>query len=207
MSIVFRGLRPAEQPYADWLRERAVEPGEVERVVMTHLHVDHTSGMRLLPRARFLCTQAEWRAATSRGAANNGYVAHHLPGAERMDLVDFDAEGEPFGPFSATLDLLGDGSIRLLSTPGHTKGHLSILVRTSDHGEVLIVGDAAYTLRSIRDEILPLLTTGDDRYRASLRELKAWWDANPDSTLIPTHDPDAWRALAEEAAPAAGASA
>lgn len=73
MSIVFRGLRPAEQPYADWLRERAVEPGEVERVVMTHLHVDHTSGMRLLPRARFLCTQAEWRAATSRGAANNGY--------------------------------------------------------------------------------------------------------------------------------------
>jgi hypothetical protein len=33
------------------------------------------------------------------------------------------------------------------------------------------------------------------RYRASLAALKEFRDANPGATLIPTHDPDAWRAL------------
>ena len=197
MSLMFRKIRPAAESFDAALRAQGVGPDEVELVVMTHLHVDHTSGMRLLPNAQFVCAREEWAAATKPNADRAGYVAHHLPPAERVQQVDLARDGEPHGPFARTLDLLGDGSMRLISTPGHTVGHLSVLLRLADGGEALVAGDAAYTARSIAEERLPLLTIGDDRYRASLRELKAYTDANPGVPVIPTHDPDAWRALAQ----------
>src|SRR6266516_2603248 len=89
MSLLFRGLRPAEETFEDQLRRLDIERGDVRRVVMTHLHVDHTSGMRLLPEAEFLCSRDEWTAATRRSAAGRGYVAHHLPSESRMRFVDF----------------------------------------------------------------------------------------------------------------------
>ena len=61
--------------------------------------------------------------------------------------MDF-GDAPPGAGFSHTLDLLGDGSIRLVSTPGHSPGHLSVLLRAAT-GPVLVVGDAAYTCRAI----------------------------------------------------------
>ena len=193
MSLVFRGMKYPDASYEEQLRELGVDPAAVERVVMTHLHVDHTSGMRLLPNARFVCAREEWRAATGRGSGGRGYVSGHLPGENRMELVDFD--GGEHGPFSQTIDLLGDGSVRLISTPGHTRGHISLLLRMAGDRQVVIVGDAVYTLRSMREEILPLLTEGDELYMRSLRELKAFSEREPDAIIVPSHDPDAWREL------------
>jgi len=194
LSVIFRKLAAADEPFDDQLRIRGVDPDAVERVVMTHLHGDHTSGMRLLPNARFTCTRKEWATARAGHAAARGFVAHHLPAEERVDLLDLDRDGEPHGPFARTLDVLGDGTIRLVSTPGHTAGHMSVLLRT-DSGPVLLVGDAAYTRRSIREQVLPLMTDDDDRYRASLDELKAFGEQEPGAVLVPSHDPDAWREL------------
>ncbi|HEX8743489.1 MAG TPA: N-acyl homoserine lactonase family protein [Thermoleophilaceae bacterium] len=196
MSLTFATLRPTAEPFDAQLRGIGIEPEEVERVVMTHLHVDHTSGMRLLPNARFACARDEWRAATGRGAGAKGFVAHHLPPEERMELVAFEEDGEPHGPFARAIDLLGDGSIRLLSTPGHTPGHMSVLVRAADGAQVLLVGDAAYTMRNVEEQLLPLVTADDSAYARSLRELKAFAEAEPDATLVPSHDPDAWHDLA-----------
>ena len=84
MSLLFKGLRPATKAYDDQLRDLGVEPELVRSAVMTHLHFDHTSGMRLLPNARFLCTQVEWRAAQARFGSTKGYVGHHLPPESRV---------------------------------------------------------------------------------------------------------------------------
>ncbi len=199
-GVLFRSLRPAPHDFAAQLRSLGIEPAQVQRVVMTHLHVDHTSGMRLLPAAEFVCTQAEWAAARAPRAALNGYAPQHLPPASRMRLVDFD-EGAAHGPFSRTIDLLGDGSVRLVSTPGHTRGHMSVLLRLAER-PVLVVGDAVYTLRSLEEEILSFRTVDDELYRRSLREVKAYAQAEPSAALIPTHDQDAWRAYASAPTPA-----
>src|SRR5581483_10658712 len=55
MSLMFKNTRPAVKPFDQQLRELDVDPAGVQRVLMTHLHVDHTSGMRLLPNASFVC--------------------------------------------------------------------------------------------------------------------------------------------------------
>ena len=156
--------------------------------------------MRLLANANFICSNVEWRSAHGRFASGRGYVAHHLPPEERMTLLDFERDGEPIGPFRRSLDLLGDGTIRLLFTPGHTKGHMSVLVCLTDGSRVLLVGDAAYTLRSIREQLLPMLTDDDEASKRSLRELKEFSERDPGAILVPTHDPVAWQSLRSVAA-------
>ncbi|MBA3327309.1 MAG: N-acyl homoserine lactonase family protein [Solirubrobacterales bacterium] len=195
MRLVFRDLEPVGPPFDQQLRALGIEPEAVERVVMTHLHVDHTGAMRLLPNARFTCTRAEWTAAHRRLAAAKGYVAHHLPGAHRVQLIDPAVDGTRHGAFTHTVDLLGDGSIRLISTPGHTPGHLSVLVRTGEHGDVLLVGDAAYTRRSIDEDVLPLITDDDRASRTSMREIREHIASAPRMLVVPTHDPSAWHEL------------
>lgn len=204
LRIMFRGVKPEPAAFDAQLRERGIAPEDVTQVVMTHLHGDHTSGMRLLPRAEFVVSAEELRAARGRGAASKGFVAGHLPGDARFRVVDVARNGEPFGPFVRTVDLLGDGSVRLLSTPGHTPGHLSLLVETTDHGTVLLVGDAAYTRRSIAERVLPLLTDDDAAAQQTLDALHDYVQDHPATTVVPTHDADAWRALAprEVVAPA-----
>jgi N-acyl homoserine lactone hydrolase len=197
LSLMFRGLKPAKEPFDEQLRALDIEPGSVERVVMTHLHLDHTSGMRLLGNATFIASSAEWAATRGRFPVGKGYVSHHLPDVSQMQLLDFETDGEPYATFKQTIDLLGDGTIRLISTPGHTAGHLSVLLRLTDGSEALLVGDAAYTLRNIHEEILPVLTDNDAATRRSIVEIKAFALANPQALLVPSHDPDAWRALAD----------
>lgn len=196
LGTVFRGLRPAGATFTEQLRERGVEPRDVALVVMTHLHVDHTSAMRDLPAAEFVCDEREWRAATGRRAALGGYAGHHLPDQARMRLVDVERTGEAHGPFGRSLDLLGDGSVVLVSTPGHTPGHLSVLLRRADHGPLLVVGDAAYTRASITEQRLPAFCADAVLSRRSLEQLAAYARAEPAATLVPTHDPAAWRDVA-----------
>ena len=192
MRLLFRGLEPVGPPFDEQLRALGVEPGDVERVLMTHLHVDHTSGMRLLPNAKFFCTRREWAATGGRLAAMKGYRAGHLPDQDRMILVDLEADGEPHGALAHTIDLLGDGSIRLVSTPGHTRGHQSVLLHTAGDHDVLLVGDAAYTLRNVREGVLPMITDDDDASRESMRQLNEYAARASHTSLVPSHDPTAW---------------
>jgi glyoxylase-like metal-dependent hydrolase (beta-lactamase superfamily II) len=101
---------------------------------------------------------------------------------------------ERHGPFERTVDLLGDGSIRLLDTPGHTAGHVSVLVRLAGR-EALLVGDAVYSMRNLHEGILPWRTVDDDIYRQSVRELRAYAEQNPNALVIPTHDGEVWDRL------------
>ena len=188
LSLIFGRLRPVA-PFDEQLRAAGVDPGAVEQVVMTHLHADHTSAMRLLPNATFVVSRAEWAGAHARGAAAKGFVAKHLPAEDRVRQVE---PGEPFGPFAHTLDLLGDGSVRLLSTPGHTPGHVSVLLTPASGRPVLAAGDAAYTRRAIAEGVLPLLTDDDAQARRSLADLKAFAGEHPDAVIVPTHDPSAY---------------
>ncbi len=195
MALLFRSLRPAEESFDEQLRALGIEPAGVGQVLMTHLHVDHTSGMRLLPQAEFTCLRAEWLATRQRFAAGRGYVGHHLPPESQMRLLDFDRDGLPHATFSKTIDLFGDGTVRLISTPGHTVGHMSVLLRLVGGRQVLVVGDAAYTMRNIREELLPLLTADDAASVRSLRELRAFAESEPEAILVPSHDPSAWQEL------------
>jgi glyoxylase-like metal-dependent hydrolase (beta-lactamase superfamily II) len=162
------------------LRARGVDPASIETVVMTHLHYDHASGLTQFPQATVLVDEREWSLA-KKGRITDGYMTRLFPAANDWRLLPGEVE---------EIDLLGDGSIRLLSTPGHTPGHRSVILRLAGDRELLLTADAAYARRTLDDGLTPLLTWDDDAYRASLAKLQAWVAAHPGAPVVTGHDLD-----------------
>jgi glyoxylase-like metal-dependent hydrolase (beta-lactamase superfamily II) len=169
------------------LRARGVDPADVRLIVMTHLHYDHASGLAAFPHATVAVDDREHAAATG-GGMKDGYLRRLLDPVGDWRLL-------PAG--QDEIDLLGDGTIRLLSTPGHTAGHRSVVLRLAGGGELLLCGDAAYARQTIDRGLLALLTWDDDAYRASLARVQAWVAEHPGAPVIPGHDAATWATLAE----------
>jgi glyoxylase-like metal-dependent hydrolase (beta-lactamase superfamily II) len=127
---------------ASQLGKMGIEPGEVRWVVLSHLHTDHVGGLAPFAGAEVLVTRTEWDRASGLAGQLRGYLPQHWPRGLDPRLVDF--AGLSLGPFPASLDLAGDGRLVLVPTPGHTPGHLSLLVRTDDRA-YLCLGDVAHT--------------------------------------------------------------
>jgi glyoxylase-like metal-dependent hydrolase (beta-lactamase superfamily II) len=186
----------AEQAVAAQLRERGIEPADVGVVVMTHLHFDHASGVEEFPDATFVVDVREWDAARSGGLVQ-GYRHQLFDFGLDWRTLDFKAVGvESFASFGWSFDLFGDGSVRVLSTPGHTLGHCSVLLRLAGGRELLIAGDAAYALRTIREGLFPMTCADGHLYRRSLGEIQRYVDLTPDAVVIGGHDTDEWPQLA-----------
>ena len=193
---VFRDVR-MDQRHAlpAQLRERGIEPAEIEVVVMTHLHSDHASGICEFPASTFVVSSAEWRHAGSAGALQ-GYFPRQFDHAFDWRTLDFDGpDSDSFATFGRAFDLLGDGSVQLAFTPGHTPGHLSVVLRLRER-EALIAGDALYTMRTLRDSRLPYLMSDEHLFRRSLREIQLYARQTPDALVVPGHDIEHWRTLA-----------
>jgi glyoxylase-like metal-dependent hydrolase (beta-lactamase superfamily II) len=173
------------------LPARGVEPADVNVVVMTHLHIDHASAVSEFPGAMFLADRREWAAAVD-GGERQGYHTRQFDHAFDWRLLDYGADAvESFAGFAQTIDLFGDGSVRVASTPGHTRGHQSVLLRTG-HGEVLVIGDAAYTSKALSGETRPFLIEDEHLYERSLNEIRRYLEQTPTAVAIPGHDPARW---------------
>ena len=177
------------------LRSRGIEPAGLGLVVMTHLHVDHASAISDFPQATYLLSRREWEAAVEPRGATRGYVRRQFDHAFDFRLVDFDSSAaDSFATFGRSYDVFGDGSVRLVSTPGHTFGHLSVVLRLAA-GEALVAGDAIYLMRTMRDSHLPHRVVDEHLFRRSLREIQLYAEQTPDALIIPGHDMAAWREL------------
>jgi glyoxylase-like metal-dependent hydrolase (beta-lactamase superfamily II) len=184
-------LRPGEDVPAQ-LRSRGLEPGEVPVVVMTHLHLDHSSAISEFPHATFVVSEVEWEAATS--GANpllNAYRRAHYDYAFDYRTVDFNRGSvDSYASFGRTHDLFGDGSIRLAFTPGHSAGHMSLVCRLKQR-DFVIGGDATYTSGQLAGTAPPAPRPYDaHNYRRSLQELRLFTREYPDAIVTPGHDPE-----------------
>lgn len=194
-GLVFKDLRmDTAQAVPGQLRERGFDPDAVGTVVLTHLHADHASGIAQFPDATFVVSSAEWEAAAG-GGATDGYIKRQFDHAFDYRLLDFESEAtDSFASFGRSLDLFGDGSVRIVFTPGHTAGHCSVILRLAER-DVLLTSDAAYTQGTIADTALPYKMDDEHRFRRSLREIQLYIEQNPDALVITGHDMPAWRRL------------
>jgi N-acyl homoserine lactone hydrolase len=155
-----------------------VDPATLTKIVLTHLHWDHAGGLSLLPSSIPVVVQRrEWEAGGDAGAIErNFYFPRDYVDDEReVILVDGDH------------DLLGDGSIELLLTPGHTPGHQS--VRIGD--DLILAADVAYFATGLDDHRFPPFGDDQDAQLRSAERLRALRDDG--TRVIPGHDPDVLR--------------
>jgi N-acyl homoserine lactone hydrolase len=182
-------LEPGEDVPAQ-LRARGLDPRDVRVVVMTHLHFDHASAISEFPSSTFVVSAAEWHAAsTDRRPLLRGYRRAHYDFAFDYRTIDFGRpEVDSYATFGRSFDLLGDNSVRLVFTPGHTEGHMSVVCRLRDR-EFVIGGDAFYTLRQLEGAAPPPPRPVDrHNWRRSLQELKLFHREFPHAIITPGHD-------------------
>jgi glyoxylase-like metal-dependent hydrolase (beta-lactamase superfamily II) len=180
------------------LRKRGLDPGEVPVVIMTHLHLDHSSAISEFPKATFVVSETEWEEASGGSKpALNGYRRSHFDYAFEYRTVDFDRGGiDSYASFGRTFDLFGDGSVHLAFTPGHSAGHMSVIAHLSQR-DFIIGGDAMYTQGQLEGTSpLPPRPFDSHNFRRSLQELRLFHTQFPDAVITPGHDPEFYARLA-----------
>src|SRR4051794_38885770 len=197
-ALAFPGLSMEPKgAVAEQLRTRGIQPRDGKIVVMTHLHIDHASAMSEFPNAVFVFSTREWEAATEPRNWRHGYRTRQFDHAFDYRTLDFEGgvATESYATFGRSVDLLGDGSIRLVYTPGHTHGHMSVVLRLNGGREALVAGDAIYTTRALATGHRPFRIEDEHLFSRSLREIQLYAETNHDALIIPGHDMAAWREL------------
>lgn len=149
------------------------EPEDVDIVINTHLHYDHTGQNYRFRNAKFYVQRAEWEFACD----------PHPNFAVAYNPKNFDGDAVPYFNW-----VFVDGEAQILPglilipTPGHTAGHQSVLVRTSA-GAVCIAGDAVNCVAALDGDLKAAGTMSNLDQHNTNRKLKRIADY-----LISGHD-------------------
>ncbi len=210
LSRIFRFHIGAEDKLGAQLKANGYSPADVSKVLVSHLHFDHVGGIADVPQAELLVSQREWGRLSEPNPEHDWMLREHieLPGAKWQPIEFAPTEDPLLAPFGGCYDVMGDQSMILLPTPGHTPGSMSLLVRSADMPPVLFAGDLTYDLELLMKDQVPGIGDAAE-LRSSFATVRGLKQALPDLVVVPSHDPAAAGNVAAAGAqlPGAGSSA
>lgn len=127
----------------------ALKNTKIDYVINTHLHVDHCGNNDNFKDSIIIVQKDEYDSALN--------PEHE----EKWSYPDSLSKGLNYRLIDGEFDLFNDGKIKIIRTPGHSRGHQSVLLKLDK--EVLITGDACYTKENLDANILPGLLWNSDK--------------------------------------------
>jgi glyoxylase-like metal-dependent hydrolase (beta-lactamase superfamily II) len=134
------------------LEKLGVKPADVRYLAVSHTHPDHVGNVELFPQTMLLVQKAEYEWPAERGGPRF-------------------KPGHPVTKLQGDHDVFGDGSVTILSTPGHTPGHQSLLVKLPKFGPVILTGDAVHIQESWERRSIPANNVDAQKTLASYQRL------------------------------------
>lgn len=187
-----RWVRPGEE-VGPRLRAMGFDPKDVRWVVMTHMHGDHAGGIGHFPNSTILLSKPEAHVALSRSGPVTGYLNMHYPKWLKPTEIEF-TDG-PLESFAASKTLTTDGKVHIVPTPGHTEGHISVIVE-ADHHCILIGGDASYSEQDMLRGSVDGVAFNAAVHHDTTRRLREFCARRPTITQF-AHDPASQARLSE----------
>src|ERR1700737_997703 len=155
------GLVPADpkavlwhrpKPLAAQLDQLGVKPSDIKAMAVSHTHPDHIGNVEMFPTAMLYMQKAEY----------------DWPGANNEPRFK---PGHPVTTLEGDRDVFGDGSLTILSTPGHTPGHQSLLVKLPKTGAIVLSGDAVHFKSNWDNRRVPAINFNQDQTLASMQKI------------------------------------
>lgn len=130
-SVYSEGPTVVSKSLLSQLAAAGYTPADIDYFAMSHLHSDHNGNANAFAGSKWIVQQADRDAMFSDQIGSIMVPANYaaLQHADTILLQDGD------------FDVFGDGSVVILSTPGHTPGHQVLLVQLDNYGPVLLAGD------------------------------------------------------------------
>jgi glyoxylase-like metal-dependent hydrolase (beta-lactamase superfamily II) len=174
---VVEGIMSASQPLLPQLAAAGFAPADVDYFALSHYHSDHTANANAFAAATWIVQRAErdfMFAQNPEGIINTASFST-LANSETILLDNEDH------------DVFGDGSVVLMSTPGHTPGHQVLAVELENAGTVLLGGDLYHYPEERTTGRVPTFEYDADQSRASRARVEAFLESS-DATLWIEHD-------------------
>lgn len=188
---------PDNATLGDQLSAQGYDIADVRYAILSHLHQDHIGGLRELPSsARVLVSRTELASADKRLAVLDGVMREHvhLPEIDWAPVDPVPTADASLAPFTHSHDVMGDGSLLLLPTPGHTAGSLSLLLRSEGLPNLLFVGDLTYDAELLAADRVP--GVGERKLlHETTRRVNQLVSRTPGAAVLAAHDPAAARLL------------
>jgi glyoxylase-like metal-dependent hydrolase (beta-lactamase superfamily II) len=169
------------------LKKLGYSADQVKVVVTSHTHLDHAGNLKLFPKAIHAIQKKElfqgWWPEKFQGRTPGGaFILEDLIGTRDYNFLELDGD----------YDLFGDGSVLILSTPGHTIGHQSVKVKTAGSGTIIMSQDAIWMQENL-DGYPAGLNFSVQAYTNSLNRLKYMRDIEG-AQLFMAHDGEQYKA-------------
>jgi glyoxylase-like metal-dependent hydrolase (beta-lactamase superfamily II) len=186
-------VRPEEE-IGPQLQHMGIGQGDIKTLVLTHFHTDHAGGLHHFPKSTILVSGPDYKAARSFVGRLLGYLPNHWPAWFEPTPIAFDSTS--IGPFNQRYRLTRAGDVVVIPTPGHTPGHVSVLV-TSDDVTYFLAGDTSYTEQFLLDQLPDGVSPNAQVTRGTLQQILGLARARP-LVYLPTHDPESVVRLQEK---------
>ena len=156
-----------ERTLTSQLAEIGLAPADVTYVILSHSHGDHIGNVKLFPDAEVILQKAEY------DWINSGPQAD--PKLNTLTALARDFLGHPkkLRLINGDLDLYGDGSVDLISTPGHTPGSQSLMVCLAKSGYIILSGDVVHSKGNFERRTVPALNTDRAQSLASMQRIRS----------------------------------
>jgi N-acyl homoserine lactone hydrolase len=143
------------------LADIKLTPDDITHLAFSHTHNDHVGNAPLFGKATLYMQEAEYDAAFGPSFAKFGF---NPPTYEKL-------RGNRVIKLRGDHDVFGDGSVTIVSTPGHTPGHQSLLVQLPKRGAVMLSGDLVHFQDNWDHRRVPVFNFDRDQTAASMRKV------------------------------------
>ncbi len=152
-----------QRSVVDQLADVGLAPSDINLLAISHFHFDHAGAVGLFPDSTLLIQESEYQAAFVDYKSNPvyNYDVYSSLADNEMRIVDGDT------------DVFGDGSVMVISAPGHTAGHQVLFVDLKNHGPLILSGDLYHFRLSRTDRRVPQFNVDAEQTLASMEKIES----------------------------------
>ena len=183
----------------DQLSDMGIGAEEVQYIIVSHFHADHSCGLKDFPNARFICSSTAFNHLAS---LKNEFQA--VKEAILLDLIPSDIEDKIWlidkdttisqihdQHLGILYDIFGDKSVLINDLPGHLTGQIGAIINANNN-QYFLIADACWLRESYKHNILPssiarLIISDFDAYKQTIQKIHLFHKANKLTHIIPTH--------------------